>query len=307
MEAKIQTILSNIQNLSDKIRERREYKRTDEYRSIRIANLCFFFCIIFEVAGIFTMPFFGTLGAQMAIYCMTFLFAFFMAMKNKEKIKVPFEKLEIKTLTASTLMVVSGIPVAMLLNALAGVLSRAGSDSTEDITKYPIYLSILCFAVVPAIVEEYVFRGVILGEFLNVKKRFGIPSAVMLSSLFFALLHFSLGSVLYGFFFGCLFALVRISTGNMIYPICMHMAFNMINVILSYIDMSRFPNVVVIVFMVAMSIAFVITVVIFFREFRIDEKLKGGLKGNKTWKMITKEGYVTMGVCLLVMGMLLMM
>ena len=85
------------------------------------------------------------------------------------------------------------------------------------------------------------------------------------------------------------------------------MAFNMINVILSYIDMSRISNVVVIVFMVALSIAFVITVVIFFRKFRIEEKLKDGLKGNRTWKMITKEGYVTMGVCLLVMGMLLMM
>ena len=88
-------------------------------------------------------------------------------------------------------MVASGRPVAMVLNALAGVLSQAGADSSEDITKYPIFLSILCFAVVPAIVEEYVFRGVILGEFLDVKKRFGIASAVMLSSLFFALLHFT--------------------------------------------------------------------------------------------------------------------
>ena len=87
----------------------------------------------------------------------------------------------------------------------------------------------------------------------------------------------------------------------------MHMAFNMINVILSYIDMSKIPNVAVIVFMVALFIAFVITVIIFFRKFRIEEKLKGGIKGNKTWKMITKEGYVTMGVCILVMGMLLMM
>lgn len=307
MEVKMQTILSNIQKLSDKIRERREYKRTDEYRSIRIANLCFFFCIIFEVAGIFTMPFFGTLGAQMAIYFMTFLFAFFMAMKNKEKLKVPLKKPIIKTITVSLLMVASGISATMVLNALAGVLSQAGADSTEDITKYPIFLSILCFAVVSAIVEEYVFRGVILGEFLNVKKRFGIASAVMLSSVFFALLHFSLGSVLYGFFFGCLFALVRIATKNMIYPICMHMAFNMINVILSYIDMSRIPNVAVIVFMVALFITFVTMAVIFFREFRIEEKLKGGLKGNKTWRMLTKEGYVTMGVCLLVMGMLLMM
>ncbi|MBQ9608443.1 MAG: CPBP family intramembrane metalloprotease [Lachnospiraceae bacterium] len=57
--------------------------------------------------------------------------------------------------------------------------------STEDITNYPIYLSILCFAVVPAIVEEYVFRGVILGEFMKIKGKFGIASAVVLSSLFF--------------------------------------------------------------------------------------------------------------------------
>ncbi|MBQ9232422.1 MAG: CPBP family intramembrane metalloprotease [Lachnospiraceae bacterium] len=307
MEAKMQTILLNIQNLSDRVRERRKYKRTDEYRSIRIANLCFFFCIIFEVAGIFTMPFFGTLGAQMAIYFMTFLFAFFMAMKNKNNLKVPFKKPDIKAFMVTILMVVSGIPIAMVLNALAGVLSQAGADGTEDINKYPIYLSILCFAVVPAIVEEYVFRGVILGEFLKVKGKFGIASAVVLSSLFFALLHFSLGSVLYGFFFGCLFALVRIATGNMIYPFCMHMAFNLVNVILSYIDMSHIPNIAVIVEMIALFIIFIITTVVFFREYRIDDKVKGGLKGNKTWKMITKEGYVTMGVCLLVMGMLLMM
>lgn len=303
----MQTILSNIQNLSDRIREKREYKRTEEYRSIRIANLCFFFCIIFEVVGIFTMPFLGTLGAQMAIYFMTFLFAFFMAMKNKENLKVPFEKPDIKAIIVSTLMVVSGIPIAMVLNALAGVISQAGADSTEDITRYPIYISILCFAVVPAIVEEYVFRGVILGEFLKVKGKFGMASAVVLSSLFFALLHFSLGSVLYGFFFGCLFALVRIATGNMVYPICMHMAFNAINVVLSYVDMSHIPNVAVIAEMIALLIIFVIATVVFFREYRIVDKVKGGLKGNKTWKMITKEGYVTMGVCLLVMGMLLMM
>ena len=84
------------------------------------------------------------------------------------------------------------------------------------------------------------------------------------------------------------------------------MAFNLVNVILSYIDMSHIPG-VVIAGMTILFIIFVLATVVFFREFRIEEKLKGGHKGNKAWKMITKEGYVTMGVCLLVMGMLLMM
>ena len=43
-------------------------KKSSEYRLIRMADTSFLFCIIFEVVGIMTVMFFGTLGAQMAIY-----------------------------------------------------------------------------------------------------------------------------------------------------------------------------------------------------------------------------------------------
>lgn len=33
-------------------------------------------------------------------------------------------------------MTVSGIPIAMLLNALAGLLSSSGADTVEDVAKY---------------------------------------------------------------------------------------------------------------------------------------------------------------------------
>ena len=307
------TDMSDRKNLVTRLREnmrsRQEYRRTDEYRNIRIANLCFFFCIIFEVAGIFTMPFFGTLGAQMAIYFMTFIFAFFMARKNKNTLKIPYKGTNIQDIIVTVAMTVCGISVAMLLNALAGLMSKAGAESTDDITKYPVILAVLCFAVVPAIVEEYVFRGVILGAFLNVKSKYTVMAGVLLSSLYFALLHFSLGSVLYGFFFGLIFALVRVATDNLINTICMHMAFNTINVLLSYVDMSHVPGVAIVTTMIALAIGFVIIAIIFFREKRIYEKCSysGKMKDRKPWKLITKEGYVTMGICLAVMGMLLMM
>lgn len=46
-------------------------KKSSEYKLIRMADTSFLFCIIFEVVGIMTVMFLGTLGAQMAIYFMT--------------------------------------------------------------------------------------------------------------------------------------------------------------------------------------------------------------------------------------------
>lgn len=67
----------------------------------------------------------------------------------------------------------------MLLNAFASVLSSSQSSGMEDTTVYPFWLSLICFAIVPAIIEEYIFRGVILGAYLKVE----MMAAVLISSL----------------------------------------------------------------------------------------------------------------------------
>jgi len=188
-------------------------KKSSEYKLIRMADTSFLFCIVFEVVGIMAVMFLGTLGARMAIYFMTMLFAVFMARKRRAEFTIPFEKPKAGTLLQSIGISVCGIPIALMLSALASLLSSAGADSSEDIAKYPVWLAIIAFAIVPAVVEEYVFRGLILGAYMKVDAR----AAVVISSLFFALLHFSLGSILYGFFYGCVFALIRIATGNMMY------------------------------------------------------------------------------------------
>lgn len=281
------------------IQEGRIWRKTDGYKVIRRANLCFLSCILFEAVGIFTMPFLGTLGAQMAIYFMTFLFAFFLAGKHKNDLVIPYAIPKAGTMTVCIGLTVCGIPIALLLNVLAGLLSTSGTATVEDVTKYPPWLALTAFAIVPAVVEEYVFRGVVLGEYLKIET----SAAVLLSSLFFALLHFSLGSVLYGFFFGCVFALVRTATGNLVYTTAMHMVFNALNVLLSFADLSMVPAWTVMAFMVAGITGFLILGVTFFSKNRVDIKEKSGLK---RYRLITKEGYVTIGICLVVMSMLLM-
>ena len=292
--------------VSDNSRKKRGKRLKDnpwDYKLIKLANITFLFCIIFEVVGIMTILFFGTVGAQMSIYFMTFLFSLFLWKKHKNEIDIPisFKKLETVKMLHLSLITVCGVPIALLLNALAGVLSNAGADSAEDVNTYPILMAIVVYAVVPAVVEEFVFRGVILGAYSKVDVRAGI----MISSLFFALLHFSLGSVLYGFFFGLLFTVVRLATDNLSYTMVMHCLFNTINVLLSYMRLEEIPTVAVIGLFAVAIIGFVILIMIFFQKNTIDTRMSRSEGKYRPYRLITKEGYITMAVCITVMGMLL--
>lgn len=274
-----------------------------DYKAVKMANITFLFCIIFEVVGIMTIFFFGMVGAQMSIYFMTFMFSLFLWRKHKGEIEIKLKKVEPVKLAQLSAITVCGIPIALFLNYFAGILSSAGADSAEDVNTYPLILSLVVFAVVPAVVEEFVFRGVILGAYSKVDVKAGI----VISSLFFALLHFSFGSVMYGFFFGLLFAVIRLSTGNLVYTIIMHCLFNTINVLMSYMRLDEIPAVVVFIVFAVALFGFITLVMYFFSRNTIDTHMSRSEGKYKPWKLITKEGYITLAVCVTVMGMLLMM
>ena len=274
-----------------------------DYKAVKMANITFLFCIIFEVVGIMTILFFGMVGAQMSIYFMTFMFSLFLWRKHKGEIEIKLKKVEPVKLAQLSAITVCGIPIALCLDYFAGILSSAGADSAEDVNTYPLILSLVVFAVVPAVVEEFVFRGVILGAYSKVDVKAGI----VISSLFFALLHFSFGSVMYGFFFGLLFAVIRLSTGNLIYTIIMHCLFNTINVLMSYMRLDEIPAVVVFIVFAVALFGFITLVMYFFSRNTIDTHMSRSEGKYKPWKLITKEGYITLAVCVTVMGMLLMM
>ena len=272
-----------------------------DYKAVKLANITFLFCIIFEVVGIMTILFFGTVGAQMSIYFMTFLFSLFLWRKNKDIISIPIKKVESLKLLHVSGLTICGIPISLLLNYLAGLLSNAGADSAEDVNTYPVLLSIVVFAVVPAVVEEFVFRGCMLGAYSKVDVKAGI----LITSLFFALLHFSFGSVMYGFFFGLLFAVVRLATDNLAYTMIMHCLFNMINVLLSYVRLGEIPTEVVVGIFVVAIIGFVMLIILFFIKNTIDTSISRSEGRYKPWKLITKEGYITMVVCIIIIGLLM--
>lgn len=66
-------------------------------------------------------------------------------------------------------------------------------------------LSLLALVVIPAVVEETVFRGFIFPAFTD---RFGLISGVVVSSLLFAIAHLQLNVSIYTFVLGCLLAMM---------------------------------------------------------------------------------------------------
>ncbi len=88
-----------------------------------------------------------------------------------------------------------------------------------------IYL-ILAYAVLPALCEEFVFRGLLISEY---EKRSSV-AAVIMSSLFFALLHFDLLRFPTYFFSGLLLAATLYASRSLLAVIVLHFCNNMIGI-----------------------------------------------------------------------------
>lgn len=94
----------------------------------------------------------------------------------------------------------------------------------------PLMLNLLTYAVLPALVEETVFRGWILGAL----RPFGERRALALSALIFGLMHGNLTQVPFAFLLGLLFGLLYLQTGRLWPGMVIHGLNNAMSVALDY-------------------------------------------------------------------------
>ena len=124
------------------------------------------------------------------------------------------------------------ISLTAYLSALAKIFLEAlGLGIIEPQYNVPSHISsIILFAiytsVIPAIVEEILFRKVILNRILPYGK---IP-AVIISALLFSAMHCNPSQFLYTFAGGIILALLALKTKSIIFPMCIHFANNLLSV-----------------------------------------------------------------------------
>ena len=94
-----------------------------------------------------------------------------------------------------------------------------------------LILNIIMLAVVPAICEELIYRGVIF----NGLRKFGSLGAIVISALIFALAHGSAMQFFYQFILGVVLAIAVLKSGSIITSMVIHFLNNTIVVVYNYI------------------------------------------------------------------------
>ncbi len=115
------------------------------------------------------------------------------------------------------------LPMISFLNVLTMLFAKNHvNDMVLDIYNYPLWLQLLIIAVLPALVEEFVFRGFFYGSY----RRRNVLGGALMSGLFFGLMHMNINQFAYAFVIGVVFCLLYEATGNFFIPVVAHFAIN---------------------------------------------------------------------------------
>ncbi len=118
-------------------------------------------------------------------------------------------------------------------------LSEAAFDVPAPANAAEFIIEIIAIAILPPILEEFVFRGLILGELMPYGKSF----AIVASAVFFASAHGSAEQMIYSFAYGLLFAFIAVKTGSLKVGIIIHFLNNIYACTLDYIETFANPEI----------------------------------------------------------------
>ncbi len=163
------------------------------------------------------------------------LVVYFLLNKGERQFKPLFARPNVLSLGLSVMAGVGVLCLLMIVNYVAGYIATAVEYPLSVVypplnNAWQWMLAVLCVCVVPAIVEEVLFRGVVLEAFLP----YGDIPAILLSALTFALFHFNLAQSIYPFLYAIVLGLVVRKTGNIYYAMIMHFTNNLLTIIMSY-------------------------------------------------------------------------
>lgn len=116
------------------------------------------------------------------------------------------------------------------LNELFTDLIKAEDVSVPLDTPAQFVLTLVAVGILPGIMEELLFRGVILSGLSRIKTVY----AVLLNGALFSLFHTNPAQTIYQFITGAVFALVVLRSGSIIPTIIMHLLNNLTVLFITY-------------------------------------------------------------------------
>lgn len=146
---------------------------------------------------------------------------------------VRFKKMRISDMALCILFGILVQPMLTLLNALSMVFStNTTSTFMMELTDgIPFLGALFLMAILPAVFEESVYRGVFYNEYSKLNPW----RAAVLSGFLFGLMHGNLNQFCYAAFMGILFALLIEATGSILSTMLVHFWTNAGSVVIMYL------------------------------------------------------------------------
>lgn len=140
-----------------------------------------------------------------------------------------YSKINLNTILISIVLgllcFVINVAVSSLFNGIlsfSGYKFIYGTGGESDYSTVNFFLQMFLVAVLPAIGEEFLHRGIVLQGI----KHMGFKKAIVLSSLLFGLVHFNIQQVCYAFVVGLILGLVAVVSKNIWPAIIIHFVNN---------------------------------------------------------------------------------
>lgn len=156
------------------------------------------------------------------------------------KLKVKFDlKIFIGVVVLSALLMFACINPTGLFNHIFSLINSQTVSNTLAFTIDnfgSFILVVFLLAVLPAVCEELVFRGVIYN---GLRQKFSTLFSVLISAGLFTLIHFSIYKTFYQFILGVVLALLVHYTGSIVYSMIYHFVNNFIIILFSYISPTK--------------------------------------------------------------------
>lgn len=155
---------------------------------------------------------------------------------EKLSVMIPFHKIRIKTVLLVILYVIMLFPMVTFVNAVSMIfVENTVSAISGDVLKMPMWVMILSIGILGPLVEEIVFRGVILQSYQRTGR---IVGSILLSSVLFGMMHMNFNQFAYGAVMGIMLALLYEATGTITASFLAHATFNTIEVVMMYANNS---------------------------------------------------------------------
>ncbi len=147
--------------------------------------------------------------------------------------KIGFRKVSLVNILLLALFAYCLSPVMTFINALSRLFVKDVITNTmASVAQENSFLVSLFFiAVIPAVFEEGVYRGIFYQEYRKVNPL----KAILLSALLFGLMHGNLNQFSYAFCMGLIFALVIEATDSILSAMVIHFLINGFSVVLLYV------------------------------------------------------------------------